>query len=888
MSGARLSTRPPILPVALTALVVAGLGAWWWLAPSPSGVDDPPHVPAVPATTPAWSAPIAPHDPAQGSPSLALDTTPFSLTLPSSNRPDDDPAVRTRFTFRDPEPMARAPGVVEIALPFPVPRTLSRFAPEGMTVWVDEQPARFDMNLRGPLDQAMWTLTAEGMLRVRARPSPSVVHLAHPALEDTLLALEPSGAPADPTERQAWSRRRVLRHGVTRAGLVLPAPAIATWSQVTLPPGATFRAWPTLVPAPSTDRADGVRFVLTLHDGDTELHRATFDVDAEGGSTGRWSVDLSTFGGRTVDLAVHTEPRDNRDADYAFLGTPRVDATVDRTPRRVVVIGIDTLRPDHLGMYGYDRPTSPELDLFAQDAVVFDRAWTTAPRTRPAFRASTTGRRPPEAVCARPLGGVFRDHGYVTAGIVSNVHLNPKFGFDEGFDVWWLDHKADVETQVTRAWSWLQDHAHDDAYLFLHIMDPHIFYVPPDPWRSRLMEGVPPLGPKESLPDKFNRWQVYKWMTQDRLTDGMKAHTIARYDGEIGLTSHHLGRLLARIDALPGETTIVIHNDHGEEFWDHGGFEHNHALYDEVTRAVMVIRPPGGPGTVGARSDAMASLEDIAPTVWSLAGIPESDWPVTDGVSLVPALRGEPMDPDRAVGIAHLKYDRDQWGVVWRDHKYILTTADGREELYDLRSDPDEQHNLADTTDTAPWVEALGRAHARDAGPGWRIEVEIPADRTLTLTFPTPALAADILDPERVSDHPANQVWGETPRLTPADIGRATLSEDGRTLRVVGGRIGQGRLWVRFPEDVDVETLIVKTEGRPEEPARGGRMRRAGWSVIATAGPVLVPGADEAERIAACQGADRQASQGSTDAHDGATMGLLEALGYVGGGEDHD
>src|SRR5690606_31885120 len=108
-------------------------------------------------------------------------------------------------------------------------------------------------------------------------------------------------------------------------------------------------------------------------------------------------------------------------------------------------------------------------------------------------------------------------HGFATAGIVANIHLQPRFGFHRGFDSWRYDSRADAAEQVNRALTWLRDQESRDAYLFLHIMDPHIFYRAPGPYRDMFVSD-----PDPRLPDTFNRWQVYAMERSGQLDDRRK------------------------------------------------------------------------------------------------------------------------------------------------------------------------------------------------------------------------------------------------------------------------------------------------------------------------------------------------------------------------------
>jgi hypothetical protein len=408
--------------------------------------------------------------------------------------------------------------------------------------------------------------------------------------------------------------------------------------------------------------------------------------------------------------------------------------------------------------------------------------------------------------------------------------------------------------------------------MFLHIMDPHIFYKAPDPYGDRFVSELPPLPEDEALPKMFNRWNVYKWQKAGKLSELRKQHITAQYDGELAFTSHHLGRLLAAIDKLPGENLVIIHNDHGEEMWEHDGFEHNHTLYNDVTGGLLWIKPPGGTGQAGAHSSFPATLQDMAPTLYAFAGI---DGFASDGVNLLDAIRGEADSGwTRPIPIGHLQYGASRWGVVWQDHKYVLWTGSGEEELYDLVADPAEKNNLIGKKDAAEWVSRLGPAHKMEAGAGWRITVDLEKNGPVTVTLPGPVAAADVLDPEYMSQHPANQEWGEVPKKLPEDVGVVTLADDRRSFKIQPGKNGQGVIYVLFKpgEPLDLAAVEVAANGAEGSPDTQGHLAFGATTLDFKAGVVVVPPRPEHERMADCA---------STGAMSDAEMKMLEAMGYI-------
>jgi arylsulfatase A-like enzyme len=640
-------------------------------------------------------------------------------------------------------------------------------------------------------------------------------------------------------------RQAQLHQGWRREGLAL-APGIEVELLVDVPPGAKLE---TRVSArgPTGDGA-----VLVVRAGDAELGRI---ASQPGKPAVPWTIEIPS-GSQRIRLLV--EPGAQVGADALFLAHPQIRANLP-DPRRMVWIGLDTLRKDRVGVYGYDRPTTPHLDQFARSAIVFDDAVAPAPRTRPSFHSALTGQPPLRAVGAPTILGDLADAGFITAGIVANPHLDPRFGFADGAASWHLDPAARADEQVDLALRWLREHQQQDAALFLHIMDPHLPYDPPEVLRNAWVRD-----PDPRLPVRFNRETVLRWGRQGLLDDRRKAHISDLYDAEIRHTDEALGRLFSALDQLPGRTVVVIHSDHGEELWDHGGFEHNHTLYPEVLDAVLLVRAPH---LLPRRVSEPVTLSQIAPALLELFGLPAGGRP-----SLFPAFVGDAL-PDRAHGIGLLMYDYERWGVREGPYTYTIRTLDAKESLYDRRPDPREMSPRTDV-DLARFRASTASAHGLDLGPGWRITGRFRAPFTLRL--PQPARGAGVLDPEALSPHRANLEWGEKAPVTPDQVASVSLSADGTEVSVVPGPHGEGTLWVRFDAPTPIGGQV--DDGIRQAPLDSGE--NAGLpgitSCIAESGLVLVPPPGEFAR--------REALAGRASALDPATRALLEDLGYVGGG----
>jgi arylsulfatase A-like enzyme len=724
-----------------------------------------------------------------------------------------------------------------------------------------EVPYRYGITLVGPIGTPpLWEIAHDEII-VASETSPAawddppvLVHTTS-ARAEARMSVSASGlAPSE------FVRFQTTIDAETREGILLPAPSKATFS-IDVPPSARLLFASAIARSPVA--ASGSAATLrVLVDGQVvwEEARAMADGFREA------AIDLGAWSGKRVALTLESQPKGDPTRAYGFFAAPRIVGAPSPTgPRRIVVIGLDTTRVDHLGAYGYARGTSPGLDAFARESVVFKHAYAPAPRTRPSFRTSTTGRWPLRAINAPTFGEVLARQGFATAGIVANVHLTPRMGFADGFDYWRYENSATATSQVDRAIGWLDAHRDVDSFLFLHFMDPHLHYNAPPPYLDRFTVGLD----RGTLPDRFNRWAVYRLM--DVLTDEQKKWIAARYDGELAYLDAELVRLFQALEALPGNTLTVIHSDHGEELWDHGAFEHNHTLYDELVRAVMIVRPPGGITEGPVEVAKLVSLADIAPTLYDLAGV--ADPPESDGTSLRAMIDGsrkdgllplEAMLDERPIPIGHLMFDTERWAVVYRDKKYILETMSGAEELYDLAADPGEKNDLAGSG--APldlYRQKLGEATGWPVGAGWRIEIS-HLRAPIAIEFDADVQEAGVIDPEAGREVRANLEWGEVPKLLPKEV--AEVSVQGRVVHVAPGATPSGTIYVLGPGPKAKGTVVAPTGSAP---LRSGAVRAGDTSLHATPGTLILVRDTEAQALAEEQDPD--------------AIDALKALGYVGG-----
>lgn len=382
----------------------------------------------------------------------------------------------------------------------------------------------------------------------------------------------------------------------------------------------------------------------------------------------------------------------------------------DPAPRdNVVLVITDTVRADKLGCYGNPRGLTPNLDRFAAEGVRFENASSHAPWTLPSIATMLTGLHPTEHGAGgrlgdfRPLDGsvttlpaVFSEAGYATH-CIANVGFLQRgedgFGVTRDFDG--LDLYAPASNVEVRdagrttdvALEWLDEHGDEPFFLLVHYFDPHAIYAPPQPYRERFAL------PRDKRDDTFEfPTRVQMMAIRDgriRPTEPLLRRAEALHDGEIAYMDEQVGRLLDGLAqrGLDGRTAVVITGDHGEEFLDHGGFEHGHQLYQELTHVPLMLRWPGVEPGVEER---VVGHVDLAVTLCQFADLAPAEQFTHFGRSLLNEEAGS-----RPI-LAHGNMWNDPL-TAWRvgDEK-LIRRSDGEHELYDLATDAAEQQDLAD------------------------------------------------------------------------------------------------------------------------------------------------------------------------------------------------
>jgi len=365
----------------------------------------------------------------------------------------------------------------------------------------------------------------------------------------------------------------------------------------------------------------------------------------------------------------------------------------------VVLVIIDTLRADHLPIYGYTRNTSPNLSAIAAHGLVFERAFSHSGWTLPSIGSLLTGLYPSEnGLTSNSKGGprfgrlragvttladVLSSRGYRTAAFVNNLFLAPGFGLQRGFDVY--DYRASsnqdirsAEDTVDAALQWLRSDTRP-AFVLVHFMEPHLDYDPPKATRGRFAPGVLPV----NVP--FRGGGLIGRASAPRPSPDQLAAIEALYDEEVLAADMALGRLYRELmDRTTGRRRwFWVTSDHGEEFWDHHSFEHGHQLFGELIHVPLIAV---GPATPATRIQAPVQHVDVFRTLVELAGgqVP----PGSRGVNLLDAAAtADAFEKPRPIVSEDTLYGPRRIALTLGSQRLVVTLPDQTVNLYSLNGD---------------------------------------------------------------------------------------------------------------------------------------------------------------------------------------------------------
>ena len=352
--------------------------------------------------------------------------------------------------------------------------------------------------------------------------------------------------------------------------------------------------------------------------------------------------------------------------------------------RNLVLITIDTLRPDHLECYGYKLVRTPRINSLAADGILAERAYTPIPLTLPSHASILTGTYPmfhgvrdftgfTLSKDRATLAAMLKSAGYRTGAVVGSAVLEARWGLNQGFDSYYdnfsftldrdwqpiAERRGDVV--VREGLNWLEKHKTNPFFLWLHLFDPHDPYEPPQPYDRQYRERP--------------------------------------YDGEIAYTDENVGKVIdyLKSNKLYDNCMIVLLGDHGEGLGEHGEKHHGFFIYDSTLRIPLIFKLPGpGPHESRRLSQPVLTI-DVLPTILQVLGVADRVRTAEiQGKGIYAALMGRPM-PGEATSYAELflPYYHFDWSPLLsiRRGRYKFIDAP-RAELYDTEADPGETQNL--------------------------------------------------------------------------------------------------------------------------------------------------------------------------------------------------
>lgn len=432
-------------------------------------------------------------------------------------------------------------------------------------------------------------------------------------------------------------------------------------------------------------------------------------------------VDISAYSGRDVTLAFETEVPYSGVASLkktlkssfgytrwvnigkygniveAVWSEPRIFSRGQEQGPNVILISFDTLAAGHMGCYGYRLDTTPHMDRFAADGVLFKRCIVQSPWTLPSHISLLTGRN-----CSShgvftndhrlhdsftTLADVFKARGYRTAAITEGGNVSSVFGFSKGFDTYDNGTAQDIAVTFGKVHRWLERWRGGKFFLFVHTYETHSNYDRREPYYSRYSQGYNGFirGDHAFLAEPLAR--PFFFRPDDAAELG------ALYDSEIAYTDAHFEKLLGTLErlGLAGTTTVVVTSDHGESFGEHNYFKHGNTLYDELLLVPLIMRGPGLPK--GLVVERQVRSVDLMPTLLAMHGLPIPEG--LDGVGLFPMTEALQTVPAALSEVDEKGFGPTRRSLRTDNMKLVLTGDTAEPELYDILRDPHERINLA-------------------------------------------------------------------------------------------------------------------------------------------------------------------------------------------------
>lgn len=436
-------------------------------------------------------------------------------------------------------------------------------------------------------------------------------------------------------------------------------------------------------------------------------------------------VSLSSYSKKKITIFLKTFHLDKKEHNisYAYWYNPIIyQPAEEREKINIILISLDSLRADHLGCYGYQKDTSPNINKLAEDSVLFTNCFSQASQTLVSHMSMLTSLFPVNHqvysfLRTNPflisIADLLRTKQYFTGAYTGGGQVSATLGFSKGFDFYnesreKLSQKDSPPELFKKTAAWINRNQEKDFFLFLHTYEIHDPYAPPKNYAEKFL-------------DEQAKWKsvyMFELTGQSKqkyrhFSDEEKQNIIALYDGEIAYTDDRLIKPLIRELKklnLYDRTMIIITSDHGQEFYEHGGWLHTHSVYNELIKVPLIIKFPHSKYK-GTKIQNFVRSVDIAPTILKEVDIEFSNHDL-DGRSLMPLIKGKEkgnriffsevrgyakiFPPQTATNKNGYKIIFNELGKTPQSYFDPPPPLKDEVELYFLENDPEEINTIAE------------------------------------------------------------------------------------------------------------------------------------------------------------------------------------------------
>ena len=472
-----------------------------------------------------------------------------------------------------------------------------------------------------------------------------------------------------------------------------------------IPPSDPNGGHAAVLPAPG-ELTLRVEFISTSPDGEPEgqpaiIYESSAD-DLAKSAQGWFLVDLplDEVAPAEGELRFIADGPKAGSPDFQVVwGQPALYAPREGPYRNVLLIGIDTLRADAISPLGGRPEVTPNIQAFSQGATVFTQAHSQAPWTLPSFASLITGVMPSRAIATNSghnippnldtIGELALSAGLATCTVCSSPWLgNQGSGFQQGSEnfIYLGEQTAQVQIEAAMEFIDRSQGIGRDWFCFVHLMDPHTPYSPPGQFVNQLCDSDYTGDYKSSYPGGV--WANGVLKPSPKEID----HERCLYDCEVANVDSALQGLFEYLSekGLTEDTLIILCSDHGEEFNEHGGFEHGETQYEEQVHVPLIIKGPGFPA--GKRIDDGVANLDILPTILRYLGVAEAE--AIGGIPLQTIVSGENQGNGLILGEESMNESGIMYSLSW-PYKCILNYKTEESTLYDLGDDPGETKDVS-------------------------------------------------------------------------------------------------------------------------------------------------------------------------------------------------